>query len=358
MHELEIAHDFQRWINEKGFSEQIVGALLEKDFFSLEDEQKSTYLYDLFNGLMLYDIKPEVIVCLYRQLMKLDSYKRENVAKLNFPGKIVLECTGSGKKPFKTLNISTPSIITAVASGAYIIKKGSGSTSSIIGSSDLLYGLGLKGRMSNEDTKDLLQATGFTFIDIEKVIPVFNSFYNGYFYKPHILSYILAADVTSLRGDKIVYGLSGSDVMKCCKCLSSNKSCSDIVVYCSTENEAEYYDELIGGGICYMAKKVSDDKQLTLSQYRLNLPSPRLLPAALTRKESINAIVELFKFHKNESYCKVVSYNAGLYLLEAGIVNDIEEGQDIAMASILSGQAYKKLIEIIKCSGGRPTWNE
>ena len=358
MHELEIAQDFQRRLAEKDFSNQAVEELLNKDFFSLADEQKSSYLYDLFNGLMLYDVKPEVIVSLYRNLMKLDDYKREEVEKVGIEGYTVLECTGSGKKPFKTLNISTPSIITAVAAGACIIKKGSGTTSSIIGSSDLLYGLGLRGRMTNVETSHLLLSTGFAFVDIEKVIPIFNSFYNGYFYKPHILSYILAADVTSMRGDKIIYGLSSRDVLKCCKCLAYKESHGDITVYCSTETETEYYDELVGEGVCFIARKERGDKEPCISQHRLWLPSPKLLPAALTRKESIKAIVELFKSHTNKAYCSVVSYNAGFYLQEAGIVDSIEAGRELAMENILSGRAYKKLVEIIKCSGGRPTWDE
>ena len=353
MYKLEIAQSFHEGLSKENFFDGAVEALLERDFFTLDKEAKTAYLYDLFNGLMLYDLKPEIIVSLYRALMKLDSYKREEVTIAEMAGYTVLECTGSGKKPYKTLNISTPSIITAVASGAKIIKKGSSTTSSVIGSSDLLYMLGLHEDTETTNKLDLLRNTGFSFINIERVIPVFNSFYNGYFYKPHILSYILAADVTSLRGNKIVYGLSGADVMKCCKCLICNESCSDIAVYCSTENEMEYYDELIGNGICSVAHK-SKGSQPTISQYEINTPSPTMLTAAMTKKESITAVVELFKSHHNKSYCDVVCHNAGFYLLEAGVVNDLPTGKELAMDSLMSGRSYDKLVEIIKCSGGRP----
>ena len=356
MYTLEIAQRFHEKLNGAVYPDRVVEALLEKDFYPLDKEQKTAYLYNLFNGLMLYDLKPEIIVGIYRALMKLDSYKRENVAVATIPDSIVLECTGSGKKPYKTLNISTPSIITAVASGAKIIKKGSGTTSSVIGSADLLYGLGFREETADENRLKMLQDTGFAFVNIERVIPVFNSFYNGHFYKPHILSYILAADVTSLRGNKIIYGLSGADVMKCCKCLIFNNSCKDITVYSSTENDIEFYDELIGNGICYVARKKEDSSLPTISQYALKTPSPSLVTAAPNKKESIYAIVELLKSHTNKAYCDIVCHNAGFYLLEAAIVNDIQTGKELAMDSIMSGRSYHKLIEIIKCSGGRPTW--
>lgn len=358
MCKLEIAQKFHERVNGDNFSNEAIEELLESDFFPLVKEKKTAYLYDLFNGLMLYDLKPEIIVSLYRALMKLDSYRREEVSVARLSGSTVLECAGSGKKPYKTLNISTPSIITAVASGARIIKKGSSTTSSIIGSADLLYCLGLREEIGDENMLKLLQNTGFTFVNIEKVVPCFNSVYNGHFYKPHILSYILAADVTSLRGDKIVYGLSGFDVMKCCKCLVFNNSCGDITVYSSTENEVDYFDELIGNGTCYVARKKRKHSHPTISQYALNTPSPKLLPAAFTKKESINAVVDLLKSHENKSYCDAVCCNAGFYLSESGVVNDILEGKELAMESLLSGRSYKKLVEIIKCSGGRPTWNE
>ena len=168
MYKLEIAQNFHERVNRGNFSNEAIEELLEKDFFPLGKEQKTSYLYDLFNGLMFYDLKPEVIVSLYRTLMKLDSYKREDVAVASLSGCTVLECAGSGKKPYKTLNISTPSIITAVASGARIIKKGSSTTSSIIGSADLLFCLGLREEIGEENGSKLLQDTGFSFVNIEK----------------------------------------------------------------------------------------------------------------------------------------------------------------------------------------------
>ena len=354
---MEIARKFHKMLSDDNFSNNDIEALLERYFFPLDKEQKTTFLYNLFYGLMTYDTKPEVIVSIYNNLMSLDNYKRDDVFEANISDSIVLECTGSGKKPYKTLNISTPGIITAVASGAKIIKKGSSTTSSIIGSADLLNELGLKDGTSDEQNFKLLCDTGFTFVNIEKVIPVFNSLYSGHFYKPHILSYILAADVTSMRGDKIVYGLSGADVLKCCNCLLCNKSSNDITVYSSTENGIDFYDELIGEGFCNVARKKQEDSVPTISHYKISAPSPQSVTAALTKKQSIQAVLDLMKYHSNKSYCEIVCNNAGFYLAEAGIVKDISSGTELAMESLMSGKSYKKLVEIIKCSGGRPSWN-
>ena len=57
-------------------------------------------------------------------------------------------------------------------------------------------------------------------------------------------------------------------------------------------------------------------------------------------------------------YCDVICHNAGFYLLEGGIVDCLQEGVLLAKDTILSGYAYKKLVEIVLSSGGRPTWYE
>lgn len=359
MFKLEIAQQFYELITKKDFSRQQMESYFTENFFLLNKKEKSKFLYALFNGLMSYDIRPQIIIDMYNILMRLDSYRRDEqpIATKN-DNTCILECTGSGKKPYKTLNISTPSIITAVASGANIIKKGSGTTSSILGSADLLYEMGLQDNMSNDDQLYLLNNTGFSFVDIEKVIPNFNSIYNGFFYRPHILSYILAADVTSLRGTKILYGLSCADIMKCCRCLCYKNTDCEVTVYNSTENKIDFFDELIGNGIAYVARKNVNSQLPTISQYKLNTAPATSLKAMTDRVASIQAVLELLKTRSNKFYCDVVCYNAGFYLFESGVVNNILDGVELAKDTLLSGKSYKKLIEIIKCSGGRPKWNE
>jgi len=352
MYELEIAQECLNCIIQKNSSQNDFEKLLEEDFLTLKLEQKSVYLYELLNGLMRCEIAPQIIVRLYNSLMKLDLYNRDNVTVASTKNDIVLECTGSGKKPNKTLNISTPSIITAVAAGAKIIKKGSGATSSIIGSADLMYELGFQEIESERSVVDMLNSTGFTFVNIEKVIPVFNSVYNGHFFKPHILSYILAANVTSLRGNKIVYGLSDVNVQKSCDCLNlSNKDC-DITVYSSTDNGVDYYDELIGTGTCSVVRKKRNIASTFMTDYTLELASAKKVAAASTRTNSIDAVINALKYQDNLDYCEIICSNAGFYLLEAEIVEDIDEGKKMARDCLYSGKAYKKMCEIIEFSGG------
>ena len=303
---------------------------------------------------MQYDIPANMIAEMFRQFMRLDGYDRAQQPSAAIAGAVVLECTGSGKKPFKTLNISTPSIIAAVASGAKIIKKGSGATSSVIGSSDLMYMLGLNPNLSESHMRKLLNETGFTFINIESVIPVFNSVYSGHFFAPHILSYILAAGVTSLRGDKIVYGISAMNTEKACRAISLIAPGEDTVVYSSSENTAGYFDEIIGRGIHCVSRSCGNQIHTAHFPADVHGVSPREIPAPMQKNEAVIQVVNLLKNGDHQAYLRVVAKNAGFFLSEANIARNPKEGEQIAEDTILSGKAYQKLLEIVECSGGSP----
>lgn len=354
MRKLDITKYFWDRINQEDYNSKIVECIFNDTFSFLPDNEKREYLVELFNGLMKYDVSIEYICDIYKELMKFDNYNRDNVKSVRIDNSVVLECTGSGKKPIKTLNISTPSIITAVSAGAKIIKKGSGATSSVIGSADLIYGLGYNKNISEVESESLLRDSGFTFVDIEHMIPNFNSIYSGNFYSPHILSYVLAAQVTSLRGDKIIYGLADANVNRSCDALKYMNKKSKISVYTSVDSEGYCFDELIGNGnglICRYADECTWD-----SEIKLDLPTASKVLAKNSREESIQAVVSLLKNHSNEDYLHIVAYNAGFYLFEAEIVESISDGISLAEECIRSNKAYTKLIEIIELSGGTPSW--
>lgn len=356
MQELELVSAFYERACNTTSPASMVEKILQEEFFPLSSEQKSIYLTNLLNGLMQFDVSVEILVAIYKGLMNLDGYERDLIPLVTCRDSIVLECTGSGKKPQKTLNISTPSILTAVAAGAKIIKKGSSATSSVIGSADLIYGLGLKTTMTLEEEEQLLYNTGFTFVNIEKVIPRFNSIYNGHFYRPHLLSLVLAADVTSLRGNKIIYGLSNRNVYKSCQALTYLNNTTEITVYASTEDNLHYYDEVIGKGKCHLVRNAINSSSIEERVFDCNTTSPHEIKALESQKDSIQSVISLLKNHPDSAYTDVICQNASFYLKEAGIVNTLEEGKLLSKDMLYSHKAYNKLLEIIESSGGHPSW--
>lgn len=338
-------------------SEFVAEKYFGKDFRAKDKEYQSLFLKENLSGLMKYNVSPKLIAAIFSRMMILDGYSRVNSIYPSDIGSIVLECTGSGKKPYKTLNISTPSIIVAVAAGAKIIKKGSSSTSSLIGSSDLLYSLGFKKGLSIDEQLTLLRRTGFTFVDIENVIPRFNEVYNGQFFSPHILSYVLAATVTSIRGNKIIYGICDSDVKKACESIRIVAPKTDITVYSSSDNGKDFYDEILGNSFCSVCKYVDDKVKITDAPNVISNVSRNKICAPNDRNIAVERVVMVLENNDKTEYCTAVIQNAAFFLVESGVARD-KEALLLAKDTIQTGRAYRKLVEIINESGGkfRKTW--
>ena len=351
MFDLEISDNFYNSIIDCGDITKSIHRILNNDFFTLEDNQKSEYLISLFYGLNNYNVSPLIIAELFKAVVSIDDYNRDNQPVANIEGAVVLECSGSGKKPIKTLNISTPSMVIAVAAGAYIIKKGSSATSSNIGSADLLYKLGF---MEKQNNLYSLVETGFTFVNIEHVIPKFNNLYNGRFYDVHILSNVLGGAVTSIRGNKIVYGISMPNTKKACSALMLLAPKQDIIVYSSSEDGISFFDEILGNGTSYFTR--NNGKNLISSELLSQGESIKTIATNCNDAVIIKTIVETLKRPQKNAYTNTLLLNAGFYLREAEIVKNIEDGVLLAEETLFSGKAYNKLTEIIKHSGGNPSW--
>ena len=113
--------------------------LIDKDL-PARDIQMSSIL----TGLMARGPKKEEIIALLKSVFKLDKFNPEKRQKIKLPsGKILVGAIGSGKKGIKTMNISTPALLTAASLGAYTAKSVSSSTSSLTGSADFLRELGV-----------------------------------------------------------------------------------------------------------------------------------------------------------------------------------------------------------------------
>ncbi len=76
----------------------------------------------------------------------------------------LVDTCGTGGDSVETINISTPSAITAAGAGANVAKHGNRSVSSQCGSADLLEELGVKLELSPDQVKECIRETGIGFM--------------------------------------------------------------------------------------------------------------------------------------------------------------------------------------------------
>ncbi|MBF1043388.1 MAG: hypothetical protein HXL07_02785 [Candidatus Nanosynbacter sp.] len=269
----------------------------------------------------------------------------------------VVALAGSGKKGLKTINISTISMITAIASGAMCVKNGSSATSSLIGSSDFVRSLGIYIPNNFAQQEQLFYETGFGFFTIESLLPRFDSVYGGIFFAPHILSYALPAVVMPIEADILMYGFAGPDVDLSTRVLNSLGFKNNLVVN-NTPDTIHYVDEATSIGITSVAGTINGvvgntrmidmasflhlNHQVTPSFYQLkNIDAQVSFALKLMRSEFKGSIVE-----------NTVCINAGNIVYLSGIAETPEQGFEICKNAIHTGLVQSKL-EMIRHASKR-----
>ena len=155
-------------LNHLNIGKDVDGELLKttfKELFTRKDViARDTQLGAILSGIMAKTPSVEEVTSLINVALSLDSFQVIDL-KQNITDPIIC-VAGSGKKGVKTINISTPASIVAASAGAFVVKPGSHSTSSVTGSSDFMISLGLKIK-DVHSTIEVLKNTGFGFFQLK-----------------------------------------------------------------------------------------------------------------------------------------------------------------------------------------------
>lgn len=280
------------------------------------------------------------------------SLKRESLSKVK--GKVI-GLAGSGKKGLKTVNISTLSMIVAIASGSLCVKCGSSATSSLVGSFDFAKELGINIPKNFSDQKELFYKTGFGFFGIESRLPNFDSVYGGKFFAPHVLSYVLPAIVMPVVVDALIYGYASPRVDICTRILNDFGFHNNIVVN-STIDTIHYVDEVLSVGVSSIAGTIDsrpgDIKTINSAAYfgitDQKEPSFDQLACLSAQMNFSNDLLQgLFVDSVAEN---TVCINAGNIVYLSGLVDSPRDGFALCKSNLRSGLAWNTLKSIIKIS--------
>jgi len=297
------------------------------------------------------------IVTLLKVAQQLDHIEERKVQIALSTGKKVIGVAGSGKKGFKTINISTPSCLVAATAGAYIAKNVSHSTSSYLGSSDFLAYVGANLQTPVSEMVDILKETGFGAFSIENLAPKFDNIYGGLFGAPHVLSFGLAAALSPFAYDHILYGLSHPNTLLSAEVLCGIGIQNGLVVASSSDG-IHYIDEMCSIGESYISEfkvqLVVDKSSIFNAQERLSLPSYSMnqLREGKTYEAHVHDILRVLIGKGDKAQEDTIALNAGAILYLSGIVSTIEKGYFVAKSVIKEGAAFVKLRSFIKQTGG------
>jgi anthranilate phosphoribosyltransferase len=320
---------------------------------------RDVQLAALLTGIMAKGPKKEEIIALLNSSFKLDHFdpRKRKFIKLP-PGNILVGAIGSGKKGFKTMNISTPALLVAASLGAYTAKSVSSSTSSITGSADFLELCGAKLDVPFNQMKKIVVNVGFGAFKIENLLPKFDKIYGNKFFAPHALSFGLAALASPIAYDSFLYGLAHPNVDLCLDVLK-HFGVKDVMVASTTQDDIHFLDEM---GI-YGLTKIRGIQNRTIGSLKcfnplreLNLPKygPQDIAEGKTPQQNVKLAVDVLKGRGEKAREDIICINAATLLYLAKKVRNLKEGYILAKDAVSKGKPYNKLLEFIIATGGRP----
>lgn len=330
-----------------------------EDVLNIEDSNvRNVLLGSLLTALMTKNPTHEEISTLLKVAFSKDNYNPLNRELINLDDNVkTVTIVGSGKKGIKTINISTASAFLAASMGAYVVKPGSFSTSSITGSADFMELVGAKKNISLDNSISILKKCGFAFFGIEDIIPKFDKLYGGNFYAPHVLSFGLAALVCPIKTDVVLYGLAHPNVELSLNVLK-DFGIKNAMVVSSTDDDIHFIDEMGIFGTTRLIGTidgVNNGKLLTFNPLKeLNLPKyiSADIKQGKDKKENIKYILKALKGEGNIAHEDIICINCSNILYLSGLVKDLKEGYELSKKQIRTGKGLEKLKEYILLTGG------
>ena len=261
----------------------------------------------------------------------------------------LLDVVGTGGDKIGSFNISSTVALLCASMGSYVAKHGSRSITSKSGSADMFESLGVRLDLNIEESAALLQESGFTFMFAQNhhpamkfIVPVRKSI-------PEKTIFNVLGPLTNPAGvEKIMLGVfDKSFVPKIAEALKINHVTSAMVV-----SSKEHMDEISISDITYAARVTSEG----INAYEIDPQSYGIKRQPLSAiiggdaDENAQILHNIFENRATDAQRDIVMINAANAFIVDGKARDIQDGLEIAKEALLSGQAKKKLEQIIQVS--------
>jgi anthranilate phosphoribosyltransferase len=265
--------------------------------------------------------------------------------------------TGSGKKTFKTINLSSAAALVAATGGAHVAKLGSRSASSKTGSRDFIDQVGAAcDAVPHQEMVGVTAEVGFGFFSIENRVPEFDLRYGGRFQAVHALSLAFPALLSPVTCSAYVYGLSHPAVGASARLLH-RLGLADVAVINSSLGRAVQVDELLPGSAVSACRITAGREDLAFStEVREGAASmPQDLRSVTQRedpRENVAAAIRVLAGQDTSQARNAVALNAALLMLMSEAVPTIQSGIDKALTIIDAGAALDTLQRFVRLTGG------
>lgn len=270
----------------------------------------------------------------------------------NIKGRIIDTC-GTGGDKIKTFNVSTLAALVVAGAGVPVAKHGNRSVTSKIGSADLLERLGLNLNAEPEVVKKAIEEIGIGFMFAPKFHPAMRHVAGPRREIAIRTVFNVLGPLTNPAGVKAqLLGVFDEAWLKPIALVLKKLGCDEAMVVHGVDG----LDEIsVIGKTSAIWLKEGDLKPLELT------PKDFGFHAAEASDLIVQSPDECVELSFRLLYCdpkvedprlRMVLMNSAAALVIGGEADDFKSGVEIALESIASGSAYRKLKDLIKTYGG------
>ncbi len=267
-------------------------------------------------------------------------------------GRLVDTC-GTGGDKIKTFNISTTSAFVTAGAGISIAKHGNRSVTSKSGSADVLEQLGLNFDMEPSEVKHHIETIGIGFMFAPKFHPAMKHAI-GPRKKIGIRTAfnILGPLTNPANADAQVLGVYSTEWVEPLAHVLKKLHCKEAMIVHGIDG----LDEIsIIGKTLIAWLRVGEISKIKVSpkDYGFDIAKPREI-SGTTPEESAELMFEILNNILTDKDPKrnIVLLNAAAGIVVGGLSDDLSNGIELAIESLESGAAYKKLKQLVKASNG------
>jgi anthranilate phosphoribosyltransferase len=271
------------------------------------------------------------------------SVMRERAVSVEIDNENLIDTCGTGGDGSGTFNISTAAAIVTAAAGIKVAKHGNRSVSSGCGSADVLHAMGIKVDVGPRTVKKSIEEIGIGFM----FAPLFHPAMKHAMMPRRELGirtvFNILGPLTNPAGVKRqTLGVFTPDLLDMMVTILSRFGSKKVVAFSSEDG----LDELSLSGVNHVVELSGTNMksyELTADQVGLPVASINELKGG---NPDINMVIITDVFNGREGPClDDVAFNAGAAIFVGGKADSIKEGVAVALDTIKSGKAKRKLEE-------------
>lgn len=264
-------------------------------------------------------------------------------------GKIIDMC-GTGGDKLQTFNVSTTASFVVAAAGGVVAKHGNRSSSGVFGSADIFEYFGYDLNLEPTKIAEILQKHNLCFMFAQKFHPAMRHISNARKQFGKRTAFNLIGPLSNPADVKNqLIGVSSIEFLDRLPLILQRRGAQDIMTVRSDDGMDEFSTSATNRVCILRGGKVLMN---AIDPVVVGLHKSKLKDIQIqTSNDAVKSFVGVLNNTANQAMIETTALNAAGGLIVANIVNNFEQGVELAMDIIQNGKAFKLLERFISDTG-------